>query len=116
MAPSSEIYVQSTDTDPSVRARAVVRQEHRPLRDGLAALTTTGAAPEALVDFCTGELRDSLSAADETLWAPASGAAETRLLVRALRVSRAAIDRHIDELAAGDTGAVTGPHRAGGGR
>lgn len=114
MTQSSEIYIQSTETDPGVRAEARIREGHQRLRAGLAALSgpqpddaARDAGHRALVAFCTGELRSRLAAADETLWAAASGAAETRLLVRALRVGRLAIERHTDALADADADAAS---------
>lgn len=113
MAPSSEIHIDATDTDPAVRARTAIHQEHERLRARLAAFTGPEAADgsratahSALVDFCTGELRDHLTATDRTLYAAASGAAGTRLLVQALRCGRAAIDERIDALAADPGSAV----------
>ncbi|WP_030899672.1 DUF2249 domain-containing protein [Streptomyces sp. NRRL F-5126] len=107
MAPSSEIYIDATETDPGVRARAEVHDVHERLRAELAGFTepakdgSSGAPVDAaLVAFCTGELRRYLAAADQTLYAAASGAAETRLLVRALRGGSAALDARIGALAA----------------
>ncbi|WP_371648883.1 DUF2249 domain-containing protein [Streptomyces mirabilis] len=109
MAPSSEIYIETTETDPAVRAQVAIRALHQRLRIGLAAFTesepVTGSqnvVHAALVDFCIGELRRHLAAADQTLHAAASGAAETRLLVRALRTTTAALDERIDALATTD--------------
>lgn len=109
MAPSSEIFIEATETDPGVLARTTIQQWHQELRAGLAAFTelelvagSQDSVHATLVDFCTGELRRNLAAADETLYAAASGAAGTRLLVRALRLGRAALDARIDALAATD--------------
>lgn len=55
-------------------------------------------ARENLAAFCTGELRGYLDACDQALYAPAAGAAETRLLVRALCVTAQVLDGHIREL------------------
>jgi uncharacterized protein (DUF2249 family) len=117
---SSEIYIEATETDPAVRARAAVREVHRRLRAGLAAAGepplgagSRESAHPALLAFCTGELRRYLAAADLTLYAAASGAAETRLLVRALRSGAAALDEHIEALAAaGDTDSAVALARA----
>ncbi|MFS8199416.1 DUF2249 domain-containing protein [Streptomyces sp. CWNU-52B] len=105
----SEIFIEATETDPAVRAQAVIHAVHQRLRMGLAAFgeaepvaDTPGLAHAALVDFCTGELRRHLAAADQALFSAASGAAETRLLVQALRTTTAALDARIDALAATD--------------
>ncbi|WP_406446965.1 DUF2249 domain-containing protein [Streptomyces sp. NBC_01613] len=109
MAPSSEIYIEATEDDPVVRAQVAIRAVHQRLRIGLGAFTelepvdgSQKVVHAALVDFCAGELRRQLAAADQTLYAAASGAAETRLLVRALRTGAAALGERIDELAATD--------------
>lgn len=62
-----------------------------------------------LTGFCTGGLRRHLAVADATLYAAASGAAGTRLLVRALRTGRAALDTRIDALAATEDAAAAVP-------
>ena len=105
--PASEIFIQATETDPDVIARAAVHEAHERLRSGLAELTTTqpvaqGAEPRSaeLVDFCLHEVRRYLVTADRDLYAPASEDDETRLLVDALRVGAAALNARIDELAA----------------
>lgn len=96
-----DVFIQATETDPAVRATAVVRQIHDRLRDRLASLA--GHEPGIVAGFCSGELRRHLAAADDALYAPAAGAPETRLLVRALRATAAEIDGRIDALAtAGD--------------
>ncbi|WP_037673235.1 DUF2249 domain-containing protein [Streptomyces griseus] len=107
MASSSEIYIEATETDPAVRAQIAIRALHQRLRIGLAAFGESepvagshNVVHAALVDFCSGELRRHLAATDQALFAAASGAAETRLLVRALRTTTAALDAHIDALAA----------------
>ncbi|WP_225845765.1 DUF2249 domain-containing protein [Streptomyces sp. HPF1205] len=121
MAPSSEIFIEATETDPAVRAQAEVRRQHEALRAGLTRFTGgatgegagDGADPAGLRDFCAGELRRYLAAADRTLHAAASGAAETRLLVRSLRVGSAALDERIEALtAAPDASAATAIARA----
>ncbi|GHD85467.1 DUF2249 domain-containing protein [Streptomyces naganishii] len=86
MAPPSEIYIESTETDPAVHARHALRRIHQRLREG--------AGPD--------ELRGYLEACDRTLYGAASGAAETRLLVRALRTSASALHRRLDASGDGD--------------
>ncbi|TYB48951.1 DUF2249 domain-containing protein [Actinomadura chibensis] len=103
---ASEIYIASTDTDPAVRARAALARVQQGLLDRLA--ESAAPRPDAdtargeLIDLCTGELRGYLAASYQTLYAAASGAAETRLLVRALRETASAITARIDALAAGN--------------
>lgn len=98
---ASEIYIASTDTDPAVRAQAAFARVQQGLLDRLAALTAAAGRPE-LIKFCTGDLRGYLDACDQTLYAAAAGAAETRLLVRALRQTAAAINERVDAAAAGE--------------
>lgn len=107
--PASEIFIQATETDPDVIARDAVRQAHERLRSGLAELTTSQPLPGAaeppsvaVADVCLQEVRRYLATAERSLYAPASGEEETRLLVDALRVGAAAIDAKIDVLAAAD--------------
>jgi uncharacterized protein (DUF2249 family) len=84
MPPAAEVFIQATATDPDVQARGVIEDAQRRLLGRLAEL----AGPEATEERATalaGELSRLLTATDQTLYAAASGAAETRLLVRALR-------------------------------
>jgi uncharacterized protein (DUF2249 family) len=115
VAPSSEIYIEATEADPAVRAQVAIRAVHQQLRIGLAAFTESEPVAgsqevvhAALVDFCTGELRRHLAAADQTLYAAASGAAETRLLIRALRTGTAALTERIGALSAATDGTASG--------
>ncbi|MGW0084082.1 DUF2249 domain-containing protein [Streptomyces sp. NPDC003393] len=105
MSPAAEVYIQATDTDPGLRARAVVEESHQRLLDGLAALTEPR---EELSTAFTEQLHRFLTATDQTLYAAASGAAETRLLVRALRTAAGTISRHADSL----TGSTDGTRHA----
>ena len=113
MAPSSDIHIQATETDPAVRARAAIRAAHRRLLAGLATSITSApdpadAARPTPAEYCTGPLRGHLAATDATLYAAASGAAETRLLVRALRATSAELGERVDALAgAGDSETAT---------
>ena len=72
---AAEIYIKATETDPAVRARAALREDHERLRSRLAELTIS-VEPMAdadqslaadLVDFCRHELREYLVAADRDL-------------------------------------------------
>lgn len=120
MTSSSEIYIDATETDPAVRAQTALLSTHQKLHGRLA--TLTGAelvadagepARTALVGFCRGELRRYLTACDQTLYAAASGAAETRLLVRALRATSGLLDANIDALSsAADTAAAVSTAKA----
>ncbi|MER6925070.1 hypothetical protein ABT314_40175, partial [Streptomyces spiralis] len=91
MPPAAEVYIQATDTDPDVRARAVVEEAHRRLLDRLTALTESGEEP---TDAFTEGLGRLLTATEQSLYAAASGAAETRLLVRALRAASDTVGGH----------------------
>ncbi|MFH8442047.1 DUF2249 domain-containing protein [Streptomyces sp. NPDC018026] len=111
MAPAADVYIQATDTDPDLRAQAVIEEAHRKVLERLGALTGAGAAAEPAAAFA-GQLRVLVAATDRTLYAAASGAAETRLLVRALRAAADAIGRHADSLtAATDEGERSGTAR-----
>lgn len=113
MTSSSEIYIESTETDPVVRARSALESIQQQLQGRLVTLTEAEPSADAgesvhaaLADFCTGELRRYLSSCEQTLYAAASGAVETRLLVRALSTTTGALDRQIDEIAAADEAAT----------
>ncbi|NEB10354.1 DUF2249 domain-containing protein [Streptomyces coelicoflavus] len=111
MAPAADVYIQATGTDPDIQAQAVIEEAHRKVLEGLAALTGSEPAAETGTAFA-GQLRDLLTATDQTLYAAASGAAETRLLVRALRAAADAIGRQADALtAATDEGEHSGAVR-----
>ncbi|MEU6422115.1 DUF2249 domain-containing protein [Streptomyces spiralis] len=97
MPPAAEVYIQATDTDPDVRARAVVEEAHQRLLDRLTALTESGEEP---TDAFTEGLGRLLTATEQTLYAAASDAAETRLLVRALRAAADTVGGHSASLAA----------------
>lgn len=56
-----------------------------------------------LVEFTVHRVRPYLTATDRILYATAARAAETWLLVRALRGLRESLTRHLDELAAATT-------------
>lgn len=79
--PSAEIYIEATETDPVALAQDSIRALSRRL---------------TVADLAA--VRDYLAAADRALYAPAAGAAETRLLVRALRVGAADLSQRIADL------------------
>ena len=96
MTLTSEVFIQATETDPAIQARAVIRTSQQrllaALRPKVALLTelelgadAREAALATLTDFCTGSVRRQLNATDRALYAPAAGSPETRLLIRALR-------------------------------
>jgi uncharacterized protein (DUF2249 family) len=102
----AEIYIEGTETDPVVVARAALRAGHERLRSRLAELTSgepsegaAGAPVADLAGFCRLELREYLVAADRELETSASGRVEERVLVDALRVASAALDQQINDLA-----------------
>lgn len=97
MPRATEVYIQATDTDPDVQAQAVIEETHQQLLEQLTALTESEATEELTTAF-TEQLRRLLTATDQTLYAAASGAAETRLLVRALRTGAGTIDRRARSL------------------
>jgi uncharacterized protein (DUF2249 family) len=99
--PAAEIFIQATETDPAVIARAAVREAHQQLRQRLAELTTDSEPrlTAELVDFCRHELRGYLAGTDRDLYAPASRVAETRQLADALRVGSAVLNQQINDLA-----------------
>jgi uncharacterized protein (DUF2249 family) len=113
MRSPSEIYIESTETDPVVRAQSALEQTNQRLQGRIATLTEIEPVADggesvrtAVTDFCTGELRRYLNAADQTLYAAAAGAAETRLLVRALRTTASVVHCHIDRLSSAETAAA----------
>ncbi len=109
MPPAAEVFIQATDTDPDVQARAVIAESHRQLQERLAALTEPH---EEFATAFTEHLHRLLTATEQALYAAASGAAETRLLVRALRCAADTIGRHADSL----TAATDRAERAGAAR
>jgi hypothetical protein len=106
---TSEIHILGTDTDPAQRAQAVLRDRNAEVLADLGAkvvlLTELDLSPadretaqDALLDFCSDRLLGHLVATDRALYAVAVGAAETRLLVRALRAHHRFIADRIAEL------------------
>ncbi|WP_406151608.1 DUF2249 domain-containing protein [Streptomyces sp. NBC_01012] len=105
MSPAAEVFIQSTDTDPEMKAQAVIEQAHAQLLEQLEAAPT---AKEGSTTRFAERLYRCLAATDLTLYAAASGAAETRLLVRALRAGARTVGEQIDAL----TSASDEPARA----
>lgn len=109
MTSTSEIHIQGTDTDPAQRAQAVLRYLNAEVLADLAAKVVLATeldlspahretAQYGLVAFCSDRLLGHLAATDRALYAVAAGAAETRLLVRALRAHHRLIADRIAEL------------------
>ncbi len=114
MGSATEIYLRGSAGDPAVRALALLRDRN----DELLAETWAKAAllselrlaaadrqtaRDGMVVFCTDRVLCHLVSVDWALYAPASGAADTRLLVRALRAQHQIITGHIHDLRAAST-------------
>lgn len=113
MPPAAEVFIQATGTDPAVRAQGVVEHAQGQLLERLEAVDA--AHGESAAPFAE-RLRRYLAAADLSLYAAASGAAGTRLTVRALRTQAAVIGRQLDAvLSAADGAEREGAVRALGG-
>ncbi|PZT76349.1 MULTISPECIES: DUF2249 domain-containing protein [unclassified Streptomyces] len=107
MSPAAEVFIQATGTDPDVQAQGVVEHAQGQLLERLEAVDASQAESAApLVE----QLRRYLEAADLSLYAAASGAAGTRLTVRALRAQVAVVQGQLDALASAGDG--TGRERA----
>ncbi|WP_107474098.1 DUF2249 domain-containing protein [Streptomyces sp. TP-A0874] len=108
MTSASEIYIQATETDPAVRATSTLREVHQALRTDFTGKDRGGAAEDRVAT-----LRRYLAGAADALYAPASGAAGTRLLVRALRSGAAALEARLDALSnAADPASATAASQA----
>jgi uncharacterized protein (DUF2249 family) len=103
-------------TEPTGRAQHVLRDRGEELLRELAAkvaLVTELLLPladrepsrDALLDFCTQRLARHLLAIDRVLYATAAGAAESRLLVRALRAQHDLVAARIADLKQADCSA-----------
>lgn len=106
---SETIHISGTTDDPSVVARAALRDRGVQMCSELAAkvelateLRLSGAdrelARRRLVSFCNQRVSRFLAVTDQVLYAVAAGAAESRLLVRALRIQRRLVAAEIDNL------------------
>lgn len=109
MASTTEIHIEGTGTDPAQRARMELQNRNAELRADLAAkvvlatelglsLTDRERAQDALVKYCSENVLRYAVATDRALYAVAAGAAETRLLVRALRVHHRLLADRITDL------------------
>lgn len=110
---ASAIYIQATETDPRVAARAAWVERGQWLRAELEAKVwlATGLrlsaqrreqAREQLVNFATSQVKRYLWATDRTLYSVAEGAAETRLVVRGLRAHHQLLAEGIDRMERSD--------------
>jgi uncharacterized protein (DUF2249 family) len=106
---TSEIHIDGTDTDPQAQAQIVLRRRNAEVLSDLAAKITLATeldlrlvnreqAQDTLLAFCAQRLRHHLLTTDQVLYAVAAGAAETRLLVRALRAQHDLIAERIADL------------------
>lgn len=106
MTMTSQIYIEATGTDPAVAARAAVGRVQQELLRTVRAQAALlelelghdvrEQASARLAGFCAGEVRVYLRACDQALYAAGAGAGETRLLVRALRVTASLLDAQIE--------------------
>ncbi|MDN5747729.1 MAG: DUF2249 domain-containing protein [Pseudonocardia sp.] len=108
---TSQIHIQGTATDPARRAQHVLRDRGDELLAELTAkvalatelqLDDREQAQAALLDLCTQRAVRHLEATDRVLYSVAAGAAETRLLVRALRAQHDLVAARIDALRRAD--------------
>ncbi|WP_308258918.1 DUF2249 domain-containing protein [Pseudonocardia sp. H11422] len=113
---TSQIYIQGTATDPTQQAQHMLRDRGDELLAELAAkvalatelqlrLVDREEARETLIDFCTHRVVRHLLATDRVLYSVAAGAAETRLLVRALRAQHDLVAARIADLKRADSSA-----------
>ena len=111
-----EIHIQGTGTDPARRAQRMLEERGDELLAELAVKVALVAdlhlrlgdreeARETLIAFCTRQLVRHLLATDRVLYSVAAGAAETRLLVRALRAQHDLVAARIAELTRADSSA-----------
>ena len=111
-----EIHIQGTGTDPARQAQRMLEERGDELLAELAVKVAPVAdlhlrlgdreeARETLIAFCTRQLVRHLLATDRVLYSVAAGAAETRLLVRALRAQHDLVAARIAELARADSSA-----------
>ena len=119
---TSPIHIQNTATDPALRAQHTLRAQHMLRHRGdelLAELTAKvelasdlelplalrEEVRDRLIAFCASRLVRYCLATDQVLYSVAAGAAETRLLVRALRAQHDLLAARIAELKRADSSA-----------
>ena len=118
MSSVADVHIRATETDPDIQAQAAIRTARHAVTArlaelaGLAGLTGLAEAAEpadggvdseslsADASLCADLVRRHLAAGDQALYAPASGAARTRELVRSLHTSSAALDPMLAALTA----------------
>ena len=111
-----EIRIEGTAADPAQRAQHRLRERGDELLAELTAKVTLvtdlqlglgdrEAARETLTEFCTRQVVRYLLATDRVLYSVAAGAAETRLLVRALRAQHDLVAARIAALKLADSSA-----------
>lgn len=111
-----QIHIQDTSTDPAQQAQHMLRKRGDELLAELTAkvalatelqlrLADREDAREELTDFCVQRVSRHLVATDRVLHSVAAGAAETRLLVRALRAQHDLVAGRISDLKRADSSA-----------
>lgn len=113
---TSQIHIQDTATDPARQAQRTLRDRGDELLADLAAKVALATelqlrpadredARAALIDFCVRRVVPHLMATDRVLYSVAAGAADTRLLVRALRAQHDLVAGRIYDLKRADSSA-----------
>jgi uncharacterized protein (DUF2249 family) len=113
---TSLIQVEGTATGRALRAQQLLREREDELLADLAAKVTLAAdlqlplaqreeVRDRLIDFCVSRLVRHLVATDEVLYSVGAGAAETRLLARALRALHDLVAARIAEMKRADSSA-----------
>lgn len=111
-----QIHIRETATDPARQAQHTLRDRGGELLAELTAKVALATelqlrpadredAREALIDFCVRRVVRYLMATDRVLYSVAAGAAETRLLVRALRAQHDLVAARISALKRADSSA-----------
>lgn len=113
---TSLIQIEGTTTDPALRAQHTARDRADELLADLTAKVTLATdlqlplarreeVRDRLIDFCTSRLVRHLLATDQVLYSVGAGAAETRLVVRALRALHDLVAARLAELKRADSSA-----------
>jgi hypothetical protein len=92
------IHPAAEPAEPGGRLLAALRPKVAMLTELELGAVDRETALAALSDFCAGPVRRHLAATDRAFYAPAADVPVTRLLVRALRTSAAALAQDIDVL------------------